>query len=52
MKELKLGFLVNTKHVSTSFIAQRLHLLIIRIILYYCYSGKNVSFKQLFPYQT
>ena len=45
MSDLKLGFVVNTKYAKEGNIAQQIHLLIVRILLHYCYTPKtNVSF--------
>ena len=44
MNDLKLGFVVNTVYGKHGHIPQQIHLLIVRILLYYCYTPKiNVS---------
>ena len=44
MNDLKLGFVVNTVYGKHGHIPQQIHLLIVRILLYYCYTPQiNVS---------
>ncbi|XP_063694617.1 uncharacterized protein LOC134826243 isoform X2 [Bolinopsis microptera] len=40
MNDLKLGFVVNTVYGKDGHIPQQIHLLIVRILLYYCYTPK------------